>query len=73
MPKRPALLRIENDRKLSPKTDMDFLYTLQLGLLLSLKEQGRLDEIQFHAAERKLRQQRNAYEEKLRRKGSGVF
>lgn len=52
MEKKARLQGIENNRKITKKTDSEFLYALQSGLLLALKERGRLDEMQFRHAER---------------------
>ena len=52
MEKKARLQGIENNRKITKKTDSEFLYDLQSGLLLALKERGRLDEMQFRHAER---------------------
>lgn len=50
--------RIENDHAITKEGDADFLYCLQQGLLLALKEQGRLNEMQYRQAESTLAQQR---------------
>ena len=52
------LERIENDRRITPETDGEFLYEFQKALLLALVESGRLTEQQYRYAEEKLRQQR---------------
>lgn len=52
------LQRIDNDHKITKDTDYEFLYHLQNGLLLALKEQGRLNEMQYRTAEERLKQQR---------------
>lgn len=52
------LIRIDNDRVITKEEDDEFLYTLQNGLLLALKERGRLNEMQYRHAEEKLRSQR---------------
>lgn len=52
------LQRIDNDHKITKDMDYEFLYHLQNGLLLALKEQGRLNEMQYRTAEERLKQQR---------------
>lgn len=54
MEKRTATLeRIEHDHPITRETDGPFLYRLQNGLLLALREGGRLTELQYrHARER---------------------
>lgn len=71
MVKNAILLKIEHAQKIRKDTDFEFLYSLQCGMLLALKEQGRLNEIQFRAAEMKLRRQQRIYRKKLQQKGSG--
>lgn len=51
-----SLERIDNNRKITEQTDGAFLYRLQTGLLLALKEQGRLSEIQYRHAQQLLDQ-----------------
>lgn len=53
-----VLKRIENNRAITPERDSHFLYQLQLGLLLALKERGHLDVMQFRYAAERLQQQR---------------
>lgn len=53
-----ALQRIDNERKITNKTDDEFLYQLQRALLLALQERGRLRPMEYRQAEEKLRQQR---------------
>lgn len=60
MAKKAMLQGIENNRNITKETDSEFLYALQSGLLLALKERGRLDEMQFRHAERALREQQRA-------------
>ncbi len=55
-----SLKRIDNNRKITEETDEAFLHRLQTGLLLALKEQGRLNEMQYRYAQRLLDQQRGA-------------
>lgn len=53
---------IENDRRITRETDGEFLYEYQKALLLSLAESGRLTEMQYRYAEKKLRQQQYEFE-----------
>lgn len=71
MVKNATLIKIENERMIRKDTDFEFLYSLQCGMLLALKDQGRLNEIQFRNAEMKLRQQQRGYMKKLQQRGSG--
>lgn len=52
------LVRIDHNRKITWDSDAEFLYTLQNSLLLALKEEGLLNQMQYHHAEEKLKQQR---------------
>ena len=71
MVKRYAQLqRIENDRPITKETDYEFLYTLQNALLLALKEQGRLTQMQYRHAEERLQAQRRERAKKLMEKGA---
>lgn len=71
MAKRYAQLqRIENDRPITKETDYEFLYTLQNALLLALKEQGRLTQMQYRHAEERLQAQRRERAKKLMEKGA---
>lgn len=70
MPKKYAKLQhIENNHKITKDTDYEFLYSLQNGLLLALKEQGRLNTMQYRHAEERLKQQRRDRAKKLQKKG----
>lgn len=71
MAKRLAQLqRIENDRPITKEADYEFLYTLQNALLLALKEQGRLTQMQYRHAEERLQAQRRERAKKLMEKGA---
>lgn len=71
MAKRFAQLqRIENDRPITKETDYEFLYTLQNALLLALKEQGRLTQMQYRHAEERLQAQRRERAKKRMEKGA---
>lgn len=63
------LQRIDHDRNITKDTDWEFLYPLQNGLLLALRERGTLNVTQFRQAEEKLRQQRRDRAKKLSHKG----
>lgn len=52
-----TLKAIENDHKITRKTDSEFLYEFQKAVLLALLEDGTLTEMQYHYAEEKLRRQ----------------
>lgn len=53
-------VRVDNDRIITRQTDSEFYYEFQLGVLLSLKEQGTLTEMQYKYAQEALKQQRLA-------------
>lgn len=55
-----SLARIDNNRKVTEETDGEFLYRLQSGLLMALKEQGRLNQMQYRHAQERLDHQRRA-------------
>lgn len=52
------LQRIDHNREITEKTDDAFLYGLQKALLLALREQGRLNALQYHHGEEALKKQR---------------
>ena len=52
-----TLKAIENDRRITRKTDAEFLYAFQKAVLLALLEDGTLTEMQYRFAEEKLRRQ----------------
>ena len=52
------LQRIDNNRVITEKTDDAFLYGLQKALLLALREQGRLNALQYLHGEEALKRQR---------------
>ena len=58
MRRKVLLLQIENDREISPETDVEFFDALWRGLLLSLKEDGFMNEAQLRRAEEKIRTQK---------------
>ena len=51
------LKSIENDHRITQKTDSEFLYAFQKAVLLALLEGGTLTEMQYRYAEEKLRKQ----------------
>ena len=51
------LKSIENDYRITRKTDSEFLYAFQKAVLLALLEDGTLTEMQYRYAEEKLRRQ----------------
>ncbi len=55
------LNQIEHNRTVTWERDGLFLYRLQGGLLLALKEQGRLSELQYRHAREHLDRQRRAW------------
>ena len=58
MRRKVLLLQIENDREISPETDEEFFDALWRSLLLSLKEDGFMNEAQLRRAEEKIRTQK---------------
>ena len=58
MRRKVLLLQIENDREISPETDVEFFDALWRGLLLALKEDGFMNEAQLRRAEEKIRTQK---------------
>lgn len=61
MEERARLVGIEHDRKITKETDSQFLFEYQRAILLSLKEAGALDEVQYRYAEGKLKKQLQVY------------
>lgn len=64
-----SLEQIKHNRKITQETDHAFLYRLQGGLLLALKEQGRLNEMQYRHAQDRLDRQHREWVRKLQQKG----
>ena len=58
MRRKVLLLQIENDREISPETDVEFFDALWRSLLLALKEDGFMNEAQLRRAEEKIRTQK---------------
>ncbi len=52
---------IFEDHKITKETDYPFLYTLESGLLLALKEMGQLSQTQYRAAEEQHAKQRKVW------------
>lgn len=52
-----TLKDIENNHRITRKTDSEFLYEFQKAVLLALLEDGTLTEMQYRFAEEKLRRQ----------------
>ena len=48
------LTGISDDQPITPQTHAEFFRTFQLGVLLTLKEQGFLTEMQYRSAEEAL-------------------
>ena len=61
MEEQARLVGIEHDRKITKETDSQFLFEYQRAILLSLKDSGALDEVQYRYAEKKLNNQLRAY------------
>ena len=61
--------RIDHNRRITRETDHAFLYRLQGGLLLALKEQGQLNEMQYRQARDRLDRQHRDWIRKLQQKG----
>lgn len=61
-----SLERIENDRQITRESDAPFLHRLQSGLLLALKEQGQLSEMQYRRAQERLDRQYREWTAHLR-------
>lgn len=60
-----VLQRIRNDHRITKETAPVFLYTLQHGLLLSLREQNLLNEMQYRSAVNQLKVQQAGHVKKL--------
>ena len=57
MAEQARLLDIENDREITKETDSQFLFEYQRAVLLTLKDKGILNEMQYRYAEEKLKKQ----------------
>lgn len=56
-----VLQTIENEREIGRDLDREFLFAYQKAMLLALKEQGTLDEMQYRYAEQMLKTQKQEY------------
>lgn len=54
------LIKVEDNQTITRDAYVDFFYELQQGVLLSLKEDGKLSEMQYRNAEEALKEQRRA-------------
>lgn len=54
------LIKVEGNQTITRDAYVDFFYELQRGVLLSLKEDGKLSEMQYRNAEEALKEQRRA-------------
>ena len=61
MKERARLVGVEPGRKITKETDSRFLFEYQRAILLSLSEDGTLDEVQYRYAEEKLKSQLQLY------------
>lgn len=57
MAEQARLLDIENDREITKETDSQFLFEYQRAVLLTLKDKGVLNEMQYQYVEEKLKKQ----------------
>ena len=57
MTEQARLLDIENDREITKETDSQFLFEYQRAVLLTLKDKGILNEMQYRYVEEKLKKQ----------------
>ena len=54
------LMSVEDNQTITRDAYVDFFYELQRGVLLSLKEDGKINEMQYRHAEEALKEQRSA-------------
>ena len=57
MAEQARLLDIENDREITKETDSQLLFEYQRAVLLTLKDKGVLNEMQYRYVEEKLKKQ----------------
>ena len=57
MAEQARLLDIETDREITKETDSQFLFEYQRAVLLTLKDKGVLNEMQYRYVEEKLKKQ----------------
>lgn len=60
---------IDNNKTITKESHYEFLYHIQSAMLLALREQGRLNAMQYRYAEEKLKQQRRDRARKILEKG----
>lgn len=60
---------IDNNDTITKESHYEFLYHLQSAVLLALREQGRLNVMQYRYAEEKLKQQRRDRAKSILEKG----
>ena len=61
------LYRIDSNECITFEKNFDFLYHIQLSLLLALKDLGSLDKMQYRHAEERLKQQRQDRAKEIRK------
>lgn len=66
-----ALQRVDNDHPITKDANSAFIYHLQHSLLLALKERGRLSEMQYRHAAKRLTQQLRDQTRKQLQKNEG--
>ena len=54
------LVKVEGNQPITRERDADFFFELQRGVLLSLKDDGQLNQAQYRNAEETLKEQRRA-------------
>lgn len=52
-------IKTEDNQPITPDAFADFFYELQRGVLLSLKEDGKLSQMQYRNADEALKEQRS--------------
>lgn len=62
------LVKVEENQTITRDMYFDFFYELQCGVLLSLKEEGKLTEMQYRNGEEALKEQRR---ESYRKRNEG--
>lgn len=63
------LQHIDNNEVITRENHYEFLYHLQGAMLMALREQGRLNAMQYRHAEEMLKQQRRDRAKKILEKG----
>ena len=54
------LVKVVGNQPITRERDPDFFFELQRGVLLSLKDDGQLNQVQYRNAEETLKEQRRA-------------